>query len=374
MKIFFPFSGFSVGGSHISILNIIQNLDEKFEPIIIYHNKSINFDKFLKKNNLKSIYLPIKSIPGDKPFFLNILFKLFINYFKISNFIKKNQPDIIHCNDLGMNLLWSFGNILHNSNFVWHQRQIVRSNSWKYYFINFINCKIICNSTITFDSIPKFIKKEKYIIKNLFTNKKNINSITQSNNFYNFISRSKKESRTILSHMGRIEKNKNIILLIDLMDFFINQNKQKFSLVIIGKSNPNFLKKINNLVKIRNLQNYIYFQDFVIEPLNYISLSDICIYPSNVESFGRNAFESLCLGKPVIVSDGGAYSEFIKDGFNGMIFKKNNINDLVDKINLLIKNNDLRKKITEEGKRFYNNYLKYQNKELEKLINIYNKI
>ena len=374
MKIFFPFSGFSVGGSHISILNIIQNLDEKFEPIIIYHNKSINFDKFLKENNLKSIYLPIKSIPGDKPFFINILFKLFINYFKISNFIKKNQPDIIHCNDLGMNLLWSFGNILHNSHFIWHQRVIVRSNSWKYYFINFINCKIICNSSITFNSIPKFIKKDKYIIKNLFTNKKNINFNYQSKNFYNFINRSKKESRTILSHMGRIEKNKNIILLIDLMDFFINQKKQKFSLVIIGKSNPNFLKKINNLVKERNLENYIYFQDFVIEPLNYISLSDICIYPSNIESFGRNAFESLCLGKPVIVSDSGGYSEFIKDGFNGMIFEKNNINDLVDKINLLIKNNDLRKNITEEAKKFYNNYLKYQNKELEKLINIYNKI
>ena len=57
-----------------------------------------------------------------------------------------------------------------------------------------------------------------------------------------------------------------------------------------------------------------------------------------------------------------------------MIFEKNNINDLVDKINLLIKNNDLRKNITEEAKKFYNNYLKYQNKELEKLINIYNKI
>ena len=34
MKIFFPFSGFSVGGSHISILNIIQNLDEKFVKIV----------------------------------------------------------------------------------------------------------------------------------------------------------------------------------------------------------------------------------------------------------------------------------------------------------------------------------------------------
>lgn len=373
MKIFFPFSGLSVGGSHISVLNIINNLDKKYDPVIIYHSKGNNFEKFLNKNSLKSIYLPINKIPGENPFFLNILFRLFINYFKISKFIKKYQPDIIHCNDLGMNLLWSFGNILIKKKFIWHQRTILISNSWKYYFINLFKCKIICNSTSTFNSIPNFIKNEKYIIKNLFEKKTNINIKYIPYQYNDFIKKSKIKNRYILSHMGRIELNKNIYLLIELMDILINKEKLKFSLVIIGQSNKNFIEKIENIIKDKNLEDYIYIQNFVLDPLNYISLTDICIFPSNNESFGRNAFETLSLGKPVIVYDSGGYSEFISNGYNGMIFEKDNINNLIEKINLFINNKVLGNNIKEQALRFYHNYIFNQKKELEKLINVYNR-
>ena len=74
MKIFFPFSGLSVGGSHISVLNIIKNLDKKYDPVIIYHNKS-NLNPFrtiipFNFKHIKNFFIRL-----ERDFWLSIKFE-----------------------------------------------------------------------------------------------------------------------------------------------------------------------------------------------------------------------------------------------------------------------------------------------------------
>lgn len=71
-------------------------------------------------------------------------------------------------------------------------------------------------------------------------------------------------------------------------------------------------------------------------PNNYLSIlldrSDILISPSTQESFGLVLIEALARGKPVIAADIPASIEIISKTGGGLIFKKNDPDDLVKKI------------------------------------------
>ena len=59
---------------------------------------------------------------------------------------------------------------------------------------------------------------------------------------------------------------------------------------------------------------------------------DVFIFPTHRESLGLVGLEAMACGVPVIASNVDGPREYVKDNFNGFLFEKNNIEDLVDKI------------------------------------------
>lgn len=59
--------------------------------------------------------------------------------------------------------------------------------------------------------------------------------------------------------------------------------------------------------------------------------------------------EALSMGRPVICTPVGALSEIIQDGVNGFVVMPGDIDALVEKINVLLSNNDLRKMMGREN-------------------------
>jgi len=53
-----------------------------------------------------------------------------------------------------------------------------------------------------------------------------------------------------------------------------------------------------------------------------ISISDVCVYPSRIESFGQLAAETALCGTPVIAYKHSGVSDFIESGINGILFEK----------------------------------------------------
>ena len=64
----------------------------------------------------------------------------------------------------------------------------------------------------------------------------------------------------------------------------------------------------------------------------YLEEADIYCQPSRSESFGIAALEAMGCGLPVVVSNVGGMSEMVTDDFNGYVFEKDSIDELVNKI------------------------------------------
>lgn len=86
-----------------------------------------------------------------------------------------------------------------------------------------------------------------------------------------------------------------------------------------------------------------------IEIGNILRNTDIFICNSEYESFCLPTLEAMTCGAAVITTDNGGIRDFVIDGFNALVVKKHNQQDLTEKIELLINDIELKEKLMKNG-------------------------
>lgn len=77
------------------------------------------------------------------------------------------------------------------------------------------------------------------------------------------------------------------------------------------------------------------------ELIKYYNLCDVFCMPSHFEAYGLVFGEALCYGLPCIARNKYSMSEFIKDGINGYLIDSDDINELCEKMRMLIQNDKI---------------------------------
>ncbi|NLV20338.1 MAG: glycosyltransferase [Bacteroidetes bacterium] len=75
---------------------------------------------------------------------------------------------------------------------------------------------------------------------------------------------------------------------------------------------------------------------------SYIDAIDICVLATFTEGISNSIMEYMALGKPVIATDGGGTNELVLDNITGFLVKPSDPEELSEKIDMLIKDNNLR--------------------------------
>jgi glycosyltransferase involved in cell wall biosynthesis len=163
-------------------------------------------------------------------------------------------------------------------------------------------------------------------------------------------------------YIGRLTKEKGIETLLKAWE------KIDYKLKIFGDG-P--LKE--KIKKIINKNKKIELNESVpnIEISKKMSQAKFLIFPSGwYEGFSMVLLEAFSNKLPVLSSDIGSMKEIITDKKNGILFKTNNVEDLIEKINFMINNPNLLNTIKEKA---YDRYLDLYapQKNYEMLIKIY---
>jgi len=83
-----------------------------------------------------------------------------------------------------------------------------------------------------------------------------------------------------------------------------------------------------------------------------LDTSHLMVFPSINESFGIVFIEALSRGVPIIGSDIPTVKHLIQQSKSGLVFRQNNLKDLVAKIETLIKNKTLHQQFSQNGLKF----------------------
>ena len=141
--------------------------------------------------------------------------------------------------------------------------------------------------------------------------------------------------------MGRMQKRKRVDILVKALDLM---NRPDIGLILVGPDTDGILDEIkgSNIYRLGPIYGHKKF--------DLLSASDVYCLPGAV---GLSIIDAFHCGLPFVTEEGDESAEimYLKNGINGFIVQRDNIQDMAAKLTLLINNDELRRKFSLAAKK-----------------------
>ena len=171
--------------------------------------------------------------------------------------------------------------------------------------------------------------------------------------------------------VGRLTYQKAMEVLVKATYNLIETGMKDFLVIIIGEGKKR--KILENMIHKYKIEKFIELVGIRHDVIELMKKADIFIIPSRYEGLSIAMIEAMACGLPIIASDAPGIRPYIKHGANGLLFKKEDHNELSKNIIRLANNKKLRKKLSVEGQKYFNSEFNMNNNiiSLVKLIDEY---
>ncbi|MDN2662795.1 glycosyltransferase family 4 protein [Psychromonas sp. 14N.309.X.WAT.B.A12] len=123
-------------------------------------------------------------------------------------------------------------------------------------------------------------------------------------------------------------------------------------LLLVGKKTSTvFYNKIMTLIQELGVEGKVIFLGNRNDIPYILKESDLFIFPSRSEGAGAALVEAMASGIPCVASNTGGIPEIIENGNNGLLFERDNVQDLAEKITNVLSDSDLSSNLVESAKK-----------------------
>jgi len=348
-----------MGGSEHVVYEIVRKINKaKYTPIVV------SFDDGPVRSMYEELGVKVYTVSKMKKFDYHFLYKL--RRILISENIK-----IVNAHHIGpfINTFFAISftdiKLLVTEHSVW---QLEELSKFKKYFI-----KILLLKTNGFIAVSKQIHK--YLIDNKYLIKDKIFVLPNGIDLKKFKKMDKISIRKklgfdvnlkIIGIVANIRQEKNHKMLISAFSR-LSKEDERLRLVIVGLDFMN--GEIQRYAEDKCVSSKIYFmgeRDDVPELLNTF---DVLCLPSYYEGLPLSLLEAMASEVPIIAANVIGINEIITNYKNGILFPVNNEEEFIKLFNIILCDNNLKKKITIQGLE----YVK-RNHDLDLMINNYEKL
>lgn len=173
--------------------------------------------------------------------------------------------------------------------------------------------------------------------------------------------------------LGRIDPKKGLDILIDAF-YKLSVDYNNLYLVVAGPDNSGYGREIHGCIQRYGLDRKVIFTGMLTgyDKLSAFVDAEMFVLPSYSENFGMAVAEAMACGCPVVISDKvGIYREIEEN--NAGIIVQTSADSVYNGIKKLLDDNDLRRRIAENGKQMVMKYYDID-KVSGRMIEIYERI
>jgi glycosyltransferase involved in cell wall biosynthesis len=269
-----------------------------------------------------------------------------LRMFKFLWFINKNRFSLIMSFNYVANNMTRISKILLPfSNFIHFAGERGRKFSNKK-FINYIDAilskfsdKIITNSNIQKEKLLYHENIPRSKVKTIY-NGFDFNLLDDISKIYLYKNFSIPKQNKVICSIGNLTKPKNIPMFLNVAKKVIAK-KSNVSFLYVGGSSIEKVKKYQDLVKTKSLNNKVFFVGKQNNVLQILKSCDIFILTSTQEGMPNVIIEAMASKIPIVSTNVDGISEIIRDKKNGFLVNSNDIHNMIKKINILLSNNEL---------------------------------
>ena len=149
------------------------------------------------------------------------------------------------------------------------------------------------------------------------------------------------ESAVVIGCVAQFRPEKNHANLVEAMSRLALDGQREVIGLFVGDGPQE--QPTRELVARKGLQERIRFAGRVHDVRPYLNAMDVFVLPStSVEVFSNSALEAMAVGVPVISSDTGGADEMIRDGVDGFVYPRHDVDRLTERLRELITDAGLR--------------------------------
>jgi len=176
-----------------------------------------------------------------------------------------------------------------------------------------------------------------------------------------------------IAYLGRIVHRKGLHVLLNALSI-VKHQLGEFKANIAGPQDPHYLESLKMLIKRLSLEDNVSFMGIVDEGKKYefIKSHKIFVLPSLKEYTGGVLLEAQALGVPVIATRVGAVPEMMINGETGLLVKPGDELELAKAVEILIRDEELRKHFSLNAKEFAKNFV--LERQVDKLEALYREV
>ena len=319
MKILYVSDLAGLGGGEVSLLNIMKEMKKKYSVVLLSRVNGKLVDEAVEQDIKVEVY--------------DFKRNLFNSFFKFRNIIKKNGIDVVHSNELTTGIILGIFLQIINKKVVnvctchgqWYELSFIKK-----FFIKRVIKHIYCVSQSVEDNLHKqgiYNTSVSYLGIDLDKYHRDERKIEElkSNLGVDLLDR-----KIVITTIGRYQEIKgqlkgvkaikklykyypNIIYLL-VGDNIYNSEKDK-----------EYKNKVENFIKNNQMEKYVYILGERRDIPEIMGLSDYIMIPSDNESFGMVAIESLAADKIIISTPCDGVKEILDN--NSLLISKTNDED-----------------------------------------------
>jgi len=156
--------------------------------------------------------------------------------------------------------------------------------------------------------------------------------------------------------VAHLWRHKNIEVLIDAYKKLDSKLRVKYKLLVVGEKGTSYYKELKERSEKRELNKDIIFLGNVNHQdiKKIYTQADLFVFPSKLESFGIPLIETMASGVPIIASNATAIPEVLADA--GLLFNPDDSDELAVKIDKVLTNKNLRRKLINKGQERVQNF------------------
>jgi glycosyltransferase involved in cell wall biosynthesis len=371
VRILFPFTAKSIGGSNFSTLNLIRNLDpEKYEPHIVVHKRG-PFADYLREHGIPHKVLPFRCYAAArrKP---NHPVQVLRTAPPLVYYLLKNRIDIVHTNDSRIHHTWAVPAKLAGKKFIWHLRQTAFSRGDRFVPLAQRADRIVCVSEYIRSTLPKSLRPNSQVIYNPFDTV----SVPPDR---------AAARRRLLDELALPDE-------VALVGFFANFLERKrpdvfveaaakisqglgrpVVFVMYGDDRTGVMPALRQRSEALGISDQVHMMGFrsPVEPL--MAACDVMLVPALDEPFGRTPVEATLVGTPLVAVKSGGHTEYIKDCVTGLLAKRDDPETLAQGALYLLNNPASAQRMVAEGQRITKQMLSIST-HVEKIAQLYEEI
>lgn len=323
MRIMYLLFSFTIGGTERLVSDICNEMVAQKHEVYLYIVNNVYSNEIINTLDPEiHIELQNRQVGGGRKI---------DTIFRITNYIRKYQIDVVHCNSLDTPellilkpLYFGTTRIVHTIHDVGQYEKLPK---WKIRLRNYLcDCLVAISECVKEDIIRFGADPNKTVT---------VYDAININKFQNNLHKEFNPEQVVIGNVARLMPEKKGQ---DILIKAVTEVKKKYPNIVCyfaggyDEEHKEAFEKLQQMVGKLNLEDNVVFLGSVDNVPGLLERLDIFVLPSRFEGFGISLIEAMAMGIPCVASNLDGPAEIIGHDERGFLFSSGNAMELSDKL------------------------------------------